>query len=258
MAREIEGEESNQLTNEARIVVLYENADVVVIDKPSGMLVHEDGRSTEPTVVDWLRAHAPESEGVGEPGRTPEGTLLERSGVVHRLDAETTGVLILAKTQDAFLHLKAQFHDRRVKKEYRAFVYGALKERWGTIRRVIGRSPRDFRLRSSERGARGTLRPAVTHWEVLAQSNTHTYLKVTPETGRTHQIRVHLKSIGKPIVHDRLYALPVQVASGALQFDRLALHAHTLSITTPDGVPRSFHAPLPPDFERAIALVAEE
>lgn len=256
MARDTEGKGSNSHPDEGAISVLYENTDVVVINKPSGMLVHEDGRSTEPTVVDWLRAHAPESEGVGEPGRTPKGVSLERSGVVHRLDADTSGVLILAKTQEAFEYLKAQFHERRAKKEYRAFVYGSPKERWGTIRRTIGRSPRDFRLRSCEPGAKGLLRPAVTHWEVLAQSGTHAYLKVVPETGRTHQIRVHLKAIGKPIVHDSLYAPPAQVASKGLGFTRLALHAYSLFIMTPDGVPRTFSAPLPQDFERAAALVA--
>jgi 23S rRNA pseudouridine1911/1915/1917 synthase len=240
-----------------RITVLYEDADVVVIDKPAGLLVHEDGRTEEPTVVDWLLAHAPEARGVGEPGRTPTGGSLERSGVVHRLDAETSGVLILAKTQDAFVHLKEQFHGRRAKKEYHAFVYGAMKEKWGTIRRTIGRSPRDFRLRSAERGARGLLRPAVTNWEVIAQSASHAYLKVMPQTGRTHQIRVHLKAIGKPIVHDPLYGPGPRPGSDDLGFERLALHAHTLTLVTPDGTSRAFTAPLPEDFVRAAAAVAE-
>lgn len=241
----------------ARIAVLYEDDAIIVIDKPAGLIVHEDGRIDRPTVVAWLLAHAPEARGVGEQGKTLDGTLLERSGIVHRLDAETSGVLILAKTQGAFLFLKEQFHARRVKKEYHAFVYGAMKEPWGTIRRAIGRSARDFRLRSAERGARGMLRPAVTHWKVLKQSATHAYLSVTPETGRTHQIRVHLKAIGKPIVQDALYARESQKRLDSLGFTRLALHAHTLTLETPDGVERTFTAPLPPDFVRATALVAK-
>lgn len=241
----------------AQVSVLYEDTDVVVINKPSGLIVHEDGRKKEATVVTWLLAHAPEARGVGEPSKTPHGTLLERSGVVHRLDAETSGVLILAKTQGAFNHLKAQFHERAVQKEYRAFVYGTMKEQWGTIRRAIGRSARDFRLRSAERGARGMMRPAVTHWQVLTQSSTHTYLSVKPETGRTHQIRVHLKAIGKPIVKDTLYAGGLCETGGSLCFARLALHAHTLTLVTPDGVRRSFEASLPEDFLEAERLVAK-
>lgn len=240
-----------------QVSVLYEDADVVVINKPSGLIVHEDGRKKEATVVAWLLAHAPTARGVGESRKTPHGALLERSGVVHRLDAETSGVLILAKTQEAFNHLKAQFHERAVQKEYRAFVYGAMKERWGSIRRAIGRSARDFRLRSAERGARGMMRPAVTHWQVLAQSSTHAYLSVKPETGRTHQIRVHLKAIGKPIVGDPLYAGSLCEAERSLSFARLALHAHILTLVTPDGVERSFEAPLPEDFLRAERLVAK-
>lgn len=238
------------------IPILYEDDAVVVIDKPSGLLVHADGRSEAPTVAEWLLARCPTARGVGEPGRAVDGTALERSGIVHRLDAETSGVLILAKTQDAFLHLKEQFHSRQVQKEYRAFVYGAMKEKWGTIRRAIGRSPRDFRLRSAERGAKGLLRRAVTHWESLVQSDTHSYLKVTPETGRTHQIRVHLKAIGRSIVRDALYTSPAATNSDDLGFERLALHAHTLTLRLLDGTKKTFTAPLPADFEHATHLVA--
>jgi 23S rRNA pseudouridine1911/1915/1917 synthase len=239
-----------------QITILYQDKDVLVIDKPAGLLVHEDGRKEVPTVVAWFLAHVPEARGVGEPGNTSEGRLLERSGVVHRLDAETSGVLILAKTQEAFRHLKEQFHDRLVKKEYHAFVYGAMKERYGTIQRSIGRSPRDTRLRSADRGARGKLRDAVTHWEVIGQSDTHAYLKLFPKTGRTHQIRVHLRAIGKPIVHDPLYAPPHLGKSDDLGFKRLALHAHALSIVLPNGEGHSFVAPLPDDFMAARQVVA--
>lgn len=239
-------------------VVLYEDADVLVINKPAGIMVHADGRSTEPTVVDWFLARAPRARGVGEPGFAQDGTPLERSGVVHRLDRDTSGVLILAKTPTAFLHLKAQFHDRLVRKEYRAFVYGSMKERWGTIDRPIGRSAKDFRLRSAERGARGTLRKAVTDWECIGQSAQHAYLRVMPRTGRTHQIRVHLRAIGRPIIADPLYARDVQAPGGDLGFTRLALHAYMLKITLPSGVEKQFLAPLPLDFEQASTTLAVE
>lgn len=238
------------------IEVLYEDADCVVINKTAGLVVHEDGRTTEPTVVDWLLARAPLARGVGEAGTTPDGTSLERSGVVHRLDRDTSGVLILAKTQEAFIHLKAQFQSREARKEYRTFVYGTMKEKWGTIKRPIGKSGKDFRLRSAERGARGILRSALTDWELIGQSTTHAYLKVFPKTGRTHQIRVHLKAIGKPIVGDTLYTGGEYAQKGTLGFTRLALHAYRLTLTLPNSEKQTFCAPLPLDFIKAADSIA--
>jgi 23S rRNA pseudouridine1911/1915/1917 synthase len=238
------------------IDVLYEDTDMMVIHKPSGIMVHADGRGSEPTVVDWFLARVPSARGVGEPGRAQDGTPLERSGVVHRLDRETSGVLILAKTQEAFTHLKQQFHDRLTKKEYRAIVYGTMKEKWGIINFPIGRSAHDFRLKSAQKGARGVLREAVTHWELIGQSRTHAYLKVLPKTGRTHQIRVHLKAINRSIVCDRLYAPEVLRAGNNLGFTRLALHAYKLSLIIPNGEEHTFCAPLPLDFEIASTTIA--
>ena len=240
----------------ANITILYEDGDVCVIDKPTGLMVHGDGRSTAPTVVDWFLAYTPTARGVGEPGCAGDGTPLERSGVVHRLDRDTSGVLILAKTQEAFIHLKAQFHERQVRKEYRTFVFGTMKERWGTIRRPIGRSNKDFRLRSAERGARGLLRPARTDWEVLTQGREHAYLRVLPKTGRTHQIRVHLKAIGRPIIADPLYISKEWEGRETLGFIRLALHAYSLTLLLPSGMEKTIVASLPPDFERATKAIA--
>lgn len=240
------------------ISVLYEDADMIVVYKPAGIMVHSDGRNAQATVVDWLLARAPTARGVGEPGNAFDGVPLERSGIVHRLDRDTSGVLILAKTQSAFLHLKAQFHDRQVRKEYRAFVYGTMREKWGIINRPIGRSAKDFRLRSAQRGARGVLRDATTEWELLAQSATHAYLALRPKTGRTHQIRVHLKAIGHPVVHDILYAVSAERARGDLGFERLALHAYSVSIVCPSGEKKEFVAPFPDDFETAVRSLAVE
>jgi len=238
------------------IETLYEDEHMLVINKPSGMIVHTDGRTAEETVVDWLLARSLEARGVGEPGFAPDGTLLERSGVVHRLDRDTSGVLVLAKTQKAFIHLKTQFHDRLTKKEYRTFVHGNMREKWGTINRPIGRNAKDFRLRSAEQGARGTLRDATTDWELIGQSETHAYLKIRPKTGRTHQIRVHMKAIGRPIVHDDLYTPPEFKERDMLGFTRLALHAYSLTIVIPSGEERVFLAPLPLDFEIASTSIA--
>lgn len=241
---------------EESIVVLYEDHDVLIIDKPAGLVVHDDGRNDESTVVDWFLTRVPEARNVGEPGNAQDGTPLERSGVVHRLDRDTSGILVLVKHQDAFLHLKEQFHDHHVQKEYRAFVYGTMRERWGTIDRAIGRNAKDFRLRSAQRGAKGTLRPAVTDWELIGQSTTHAYLRVLPKTGRTHQIRVHMKAIGKPIVCDELYA-PENLRTGYnLGFTRLALHAYSLTLTLPSGEKKTVIAPLPLDFIEAADVLA--
>lgn len=244
------------------IEILYETDDVIVVDKPAGLLVHEDGAGNAPTVVGWLLARVPSARGVGEPGMSPKGDALERSGVVHRLDAETSGVLILAKTAAAFSHLKQQFHDRLVRKEYRAFVYGSLKEKWGTIERPIGRSAKDFRLRSAQRGAKGTMRDAVTDWECIQtgayEGESFSELRLMPRTGRTHQLRVHLKAIDHPIVGDALYAGKKREQSNNLGFTRLALHAHTLSLVLPDGEERAFTAPLPDEFAAAGVRIAPD
>ncbi len=238
------------------ITPIYEDDDVIVVNKPSGIKVHEDHRTEGETVVDWLLARAPLARGVGEPGKGPDGELLERSGVVHRLDRDTSGVLLLVKHHEAFLHMKAQFHDRLVQKEYRAFVYGTMKEKWGTINRPIGRSATNFKLRSADRGARGLMRDAVTDWELIGQSSTHAYLRLLPKTGRMHQLRVHLKSISRPIVGDTLYAPETLRTAGDLGFSRLALHAYSLTCTLPNGELRTFIAPIPPDFEQAETTLA--
>lgn len=242
--------------------ILYDDSDIMVIDKPIGWLVHEDGKTSAPTVVEWFLARVPAAQGVGEQGVTKEGTQLERSGVVHRLDRETSGVLILAKNQEAHQFLKQQFKDRNVQKEYRAFVYGRIHDRWGTINRPIGRSQKDSRLRSSMPGAKGVMREASTDFERIGsgeyQGETFSYLKLMPKTGRTHQLRAHLRAIERPIVGDGLYAQHKIKDSNNLEFNRLALHAHQLELVTPDGEERRFIAPMPHAFEIAAEHIAEE
>lgn len=241
--------------------ILFENDDVVVINKPSGVMVHEDGFHEGETVVDWFLGRAPTARGVGEPGKNAQGKVLERSGVVHRLDAETSGVLLLTKHQQAYEHIKQQFHDRLTKKEYRAFVYEHMRESWGTIDRPIGRSAKDFRLRSAQRGAKGTLRDAVTDWECIGkgefEGEAYSYVKVKPKTGRTHQIRVHMKAIDRPIVCDELYAGSRVGERNNLDMSRLALHAYTLELTLPSGESQRFMAPLPLDFIEAEDKLTE-
>jgi 23S rRNA pseudouridine1911/1915/1917 synthase len=254
------GDGANKINLEP--TVIYEDESVLVIDKPYGLLVHEDWHSDgADTVVTWFLARCPEAKGVGESAVKLDGTPLERSGVVHRLDRETSGVMILAKNSDAHAMLKEQFKDRGVKKEYRAFVYGRIHDKWGTINRPIGRSAKDFKKRSAERGAKGTLRPALTHLERIGvgeyQGETFSYLKLMPQTGRTHQLRVHLRALDRPIVGDQLYGEYKMKDSNNLELKRLALHAHVLELVLPHGQTERFIAPVPAEFEQAAERIAE-
>lgn len=243
------------------IEILFEDSDLLVINKPEGLMVHNTGHAVEPTVVDWFLKYLPEAKGVGEVQLSQKGEPLERSGVVHRLDKDTSGIMLMAKNQDSFTHLKKQFHDRLAKKEYRAFVYGAVRERWGTIDRAIGRSKKDYRMRSAQHGARGLLRPSVTLWECIGEGRykdeAFSYMKLMPQTGRTHQIRVHLQAIGRPIVGDSFYAKNEVAGSNNLGFERLALHAHVLELEVRPGEVERFIAPLPQSFEEAAENIAE-
>lgn len=242
--------------------VIYEDKDVLAINKPAGLLVHEDGKyETTETVAHWFLEVCPSAKGVGEPALGRSGQPIERSGVVHRLDRETSGVMILAKTNEAYTWLKTQFHDRLVRKEYRALVYGSIKERWGTINRPIGRSQRDFRLRSAQHGAKGLLRPAETNWECLGTGTyleeSFSYLRLLPKTGRTHQLRVHLLAIGRPIVGDELYAPTFIARSNNLGLGRLALHAYSLDLALPDGRTERFVAPVPSELEQVVEIITK-
>lgn len=229
--------------------ILYEDTNMVAVYKPSGVMTHKDGRSTEETVADWFAARYPDSTEVGETQRLQDGTELLRPGVVHRLDRETSGVLVFAKTKEAHTHLKEVFQGRQAEKTYVAFVYGVPKEEKGVIEFSIGRSRKDFRLRSAQPKAKGTLREALTHYRVLTHTDTHSFLQVTPKTGRTHQIRVHLKAIHHPVVCDPLYA---PNHSCDLGLTRLALHAYSLTLPTLEGKEVTITAELPEEFKKAL------
>lgn len=227
------------------VPIIFEDDALLVLNKPAGLAVHEDGHTDGPFLTDWVRETRPEMVGVGETMRLQNGTEIDRPGVVHRLDRDTSGVLVLAKTQAAHVCLKAQFKNREIEKEYRALVWGELKEPHGTIDRPIGRSRNDFRVWSCGKDAGGTLRPATTRWTRLAAGGGFSYLSVEPKTGRTHQIRVHMKAIGHPLVCDTRYAPKRDCALG---MERLALHAHALTLAHPNGTRMTFEAPEPEDL----------
>ncbi len=273
-----------------KIKVLYEDKDVLVIDKPSGISVHPaaggvnpDGRTKDPstllraekTITDWVLKNYPKMKNVGEPMGE-----IDRPGIVHRLDKETSGVLLLAKNQKAFEFFKKQFMDREIKKTYNAIVLGFVKNDHDTINKPIGRSPSDFRRRLAGRGARGELREAVTEYRVLKRfialvpknfsscalprvrvgtlgdknfqapkPEKFTFLEIHPKTGRTHQIRVHMKYINHPVACDSLYNPDKPYPKG---LDRLALHAKAIEFKDLKSKTIKIESPLPKEFEMVL------
>jgi 23S rRNA pseudouridine1911/1915/1917 synthase len=236
--------------------IIFENNDFLVINKPSGIMVHGDGRSTEETVADFVLEKYPEIKEVGEPmvvELNGEETTIYRPGIVHRLDKDTSGVLIVTKTQESFEYFKSQFKERQIKKTYNAIVWGHFKETEGSIDESIGRSASDFRRRSASRGKRGKLREAVTEYKVLGEferdGEIFSYLDIYPRTGRTHQIRVHMQYIHHLIVCDPLYSgkktCPI--------VGRLALHARRIEFTGPEGQRYDFEAQTPADMKETLA-----
>lgn len=261
-----------------KIDIIYEDKDYVAVNKPAGLVVHGDGKPAklsetgeivvpEEVLTDWVSKHFPETEGVGEPIVMTNGATIHRPGIVHRLDRGTSGVIVIAKNQEAHAHLKAQFQARTVSKKYFAFVYGEFEDKYGSINRPIGRSKKDFRKYSAQRGARGEMRPAETWYTVVATrgglddgtgrriGSGYSFVEVEPKTGRTHQIRVHFKAVNHPIVCDALYAPDRPCALG---FGRPALHSYSIEFLKMDGKPVSVVAPLPPDFIAACTELAIE
>lgn len=250
--------------------VIYEDIDVLAINKPAGFSVHKDGKVEEYTVADWVLEKYPNLKDIGEPAlfKNKKGQTVSilRPGIVHRLDKETSGILLIAKNQNSFESLKGQFMDHSIEKVYSAFVYGWPKENRDLITTSIARSKSDIRKWVSGRGKRGREREAVTYYEVekridlrknkketsvggSTEEDTFAYLTLRPKTGRTHQLRVHLQHINHPIVSDFLYASKRKKSLG---FDRLALHAKSITFTKLDGELKTIEADYPEDFSKAI------
>ena len=205
------------------IDVVYEDPDFVVVDKPSGMVVHPAPGRSEPAMTDLLVRAYPEMAGVGS---------RERPGVVHRLDIGTSGAIVFARTQRAYLKLREAFESHvAVKKTYLAILHGAPEQRRGTLDTLIGKRADGKRMRVVEPGGDG-LR-AVTHWETLRKKGGIALVEFTIETGRTHQIRVHAAHLGHPIAGDDLYGDPTLDRRMAIPPRRLLLHAVQIEFPHP-------------------------
>lgn len=228
--------------------VLAETDALLVLDKPAGLIVHSDGRTKEPSVAEWILEHYPALATVGESWISPQGEVIPLPGIVHRLDRTTSGVLLVAKTTEMYTYLKNEFKERRVEKTYRAYVYGHMEAEQGEIVAEICRSSTPPKKWYARPCASDDKRAAITEWKLLGLSGDASYIELYPKTGRTHQLRVHLASIGHAVVADHLYAAD---KGSILGFTRLALHAYSISVLI-DGKREEFIAPLPEDFQKMV------
>jgi 23S rRNA pseudouridine1911/1915/1917 synthase len=228
---------------ELPLKVLYEDSDVIVVDKPAGMVVHAGAGHGRGTLVNALLHHF-------GPLSSVNGDL--RPGIVHRLDRDTSGVLVVARTDRAHQALARQFHDRKVEKTYLALVHGRTKQPQGRITAAITRDP----VRRTRMTARlGSGRAAFSEYSVIEQWPQFSFLEVRIKTGRTHQIRVHLSSIGHPVVGDRLYGAPAALPNFPT-LGRFFLHAHRLCFTSPSSNEFiSIESPLPPELSTFLESV---
>ena len=224
-----------------KIPIIYEDTSLFAINKPAGISVHKTHEhDPNETVADILLAEHSYLKDVGEDALRP--------GIVHRLDKGTSGVMVIAKTQAAFNHLKKQFQDRLTKKEYLALVYGRVKNTSGSIDLPLGKV--GTRQTTQIQGKRQlVVRDAHTDYSVERQFADYALLRVRPLTGRTHQIRVHLKAIGHPIAGDREYASKKPYPNG---LERMFLHAEKLQITSPEGILLTLEAPLPGGLQKVL------
>jgi 23S rRNA pseudouridine1911/1915/1917 synthase len=223
------------------LAIVFENTDLLVINKPAGMVAHPSPGHYRGTLVHAALAHAPEMEGVG-------GEL--RPGVVHRLDRDTSGLILLAKNDAAHHWLQNQFRDRQVVKAYLALVDGHPPTPTGRIEAPIGRNTSHRQLMTVVDATKG--REAITEYHTLEAFPQYTLLEAHPLTGRTHQIRVHLKFLGCPVAGDSIYGKK----HTSLPLERHFLHAARLTITLPgEKAPRTFEAPLPDDLQAVLDML---
>jgi 23S rRNA pseudouridine1911/1915/1917 synthase len=218
--------------------ILYEDHDVIVINKPAGLVVHPAAGNETGTLVNALLHHCTDLTGIGGE---------KRPGIVHRLDKDTSGVMVAAKNETALNELSRQFRYRETEKEYLALVWGIPAEKRGTVRGTIGRHPiHRKKMAADVRNGRD----AVSHYEVMEPLNDAALVRVRIETGRTHQVRVHMAHIKHPVIGDTVYG---RARKSNIKANRQMLHAAKLSFAHPKTDKRMlFEAPLPEDFQKVL------
>jgi len=219
--------------------IIYEDKDILVLNKPAGLLVHKATGKDEITLADLLLREFPKLEGIGEHP--------DRPGIIHRIDQDVSGVMVVAKNQTAYDFLKKQFQERTMKKEYIGLVHGNMPKDEDTINFVITRSRAKSRMVARPTSQEG--KDAITHYYVLDRFKYFDLLRITIETGRTHQIRVHLHALGHPLVGDPLYRIK---RIKPKEIGRVFLHARALSLTLLDGERKTFEAPMPKALQEIL------
>ena len=234
--------------------IIHEDASLIIVNKPIGLVVHPAVGNRSGTLLNGLLAHCPEL------------AQLPRGGIVHRIDKDTSGLLVVAKTLQAHQELVAQLQEHSMTRQYEAVVQGVVTA-GGTVDAAIGRHPAQRQKRAVVEHEAPDARPAVTHYRVKTRYRSHTHLTLQLETGRTHQIRVHMAHIGFPIVGDPVYGGRLKLPKGAApelleflqQFRRQALHARVLGFQHPgSGEYMEWESPLPGDFVQLLKLLEED
>jgi 23S rRNA pseudouridine1911/1915/1917 synthase len=246
-----EKEEEALIPEPIPVEILYQDEHVIVVNKPAGMVVYPAAGHSRSTLMNALAYHCGKFAAVGGP---------LRPGVVHRLDKDTSGVMVIALSDSAYYDLASQFRDRTINRRYRALVHGDLKEEEGEISLRIGRSSSD-RKKMSTRAKTG--KEAHTKWRVLKRFGSSTLIEVKLGTGRTHQIRVHFASIGHPVLGDRTYGKKIEIEiekkkKKKIFFPRQMLHAELLGFTHPaTGKYMEFSSPLPEDIAERLEELSQ-
>ena len=226
--------------------IIYEDNDIIVINKPPGIVVHPAAGNAEGTLVNALLHHCRDLSGIG-------GNI--RPGVVHRLDKDTSGLIVFAKTNEAHLNLSQQIKDREVKKTYLAIVHGRMKKDSGIIDAPLGRHPVHRKKMAVISSANLKKREALTHYRIVKRYKGYTLVELDLKTGRTHQIRVHLSHIGYPVVGDRTYSRK----KDDVGVSRQMLHASRLGFNHPiTGRYMEFEAEIPGDMEKILKALVED
>ena len=227
-----------------KLNIIYEDNDVLVIDKPAGLSVFKEGNIIEKTLAEYLLEQYPDFKKAGDP---------PRYGIIHRLDKDTSGVLLTAKNPQGLIFFQKQFKKGAVKKKYLALVCGGFESKEGEIKTLIGRSRQNPKKQKvflpQEPGAEGK-REAITYYKVVRNFKEYALLEVLPKTGRKHQIRCHLAYIHRPIAGDKLYGFKNQPEPKDLT--RQFLHASYIKIKMPNGETKEFASELPEELERII------